>query len=59
MINTKIRELEHHLTEVINSYIDVPIDAKRLIVTNLMYAVSAEADRAIIAEMESNNAEST
>ena len=57
-INRDIRQLEEDLINILNQS-SVNIETKRLICENLMYKLSHEADKFIIAEMEGENAEST
>ena len=49
MINRDIRELEDNIIALLNAS-DVPIEAKRLIVSNIYNLVTKEADKAIIFE---------
>lgn len=58
-MNKDIRQLEDNLINVLNAS-DISVEVKRLIVETIMYKLSHEADKIIIAEIqEENNAEST
>lgn len=58
MMNRDIRQLEQDLIDMLNQS-SVCVEAKRIIVENIMYKLSQEADKIILAEMkESENAES-
>lgn len=48
-MNSKIRQLEDDLINLINSS-DIPIEAKRLIVSNIYHLTMKEADKAILKE---------
>lgn len=57
-MNRDIRQLEQDLIDMLNQS-SVCVEAKRIIVENIMYKLSQEADKIILAEMkESENAES-
>ena len=65
-MNREIRQLGDDLINVLNSS-NVPVEAKRLVVLNIVSLLEKEADRAILAEIketitergEMENAEST
>lgn len=50
-MNKPIRALEDKLIEDLNAAKDVEIEAKRLILTNLLNLVKVQADATILAEM--------
>ena len=50
MINTKIRKLEDEIIETLNKS-DVPIEAKRLIISDVLHIVTKEADKGITLEL--------
>lgn len=49
MINTKIRQLEDSIIQLLNES-DVPIEAKRFVLLHLTHLVEKEADKAILNE---------
>jgi hypothetical protein len=70
-MNRKIRQLEDDVISVLNGS-DCPIEAKRLVVANILNIIEKEADKAILSEIrdtqtiydegllkENENAEST
>lgn len=56
-MNLKIRNLEDTIIDAINAS-DLPIEVKRLIVSDVLNLVIRQADKEVINEV-SNNAEST
>lgn len=58
-MNRDIRQLEQDLIDRLNQS-SVCVEAKRIIVENIMYKLSQEADNIILAEIkEAENAEGT
>ena len=49
-MNTKIRKLEDEIIDALNKS-DVPIEAKRLIISDVLHIVTKEADKAIALEI--------
>ena len=56
-MNRAIRELGDKLIADLNAAADVPLEAKRLIVENILSLVTRKADEAIISEIKSSEAE--
>ena len=50
MMNTKIRKLEDEIINVLNKS-DVPIEAKRLIISDVLHIVTKESDKTIAMEI--------
>lgn len=57
MLNTKIRTLEDAVIELVNGS-DLPMEVKRLILSDVLNLVTRQADKEFINEV-ANNAEST
>ena len=57
-MNTKIRNLEDNIIALLNAETDVPLECKRLILCDVLRITTMASDKAIMQEMESNNAES-
>ena len=53
-MNKKIRELEDKIIATLNES-DIPIEAKRLIIANVLNLVMKESDRVIIYESKEKN----
>ena len=51
MMNLKIRSLEDTLINDLNNS-DIPVEAKRYVLLNLLHLTEKEADKAILAEMQ-------
>lgn len=51
MINTSIRKLEDEIIEIINQSA-VPMEAKRLVVADVLHIVTKEADKEIQRELK-------
>lgn len=49
-MNTKIRKLEDEIVNILNKS-DVPIEAKRLVISDVLHIVTKEADKTIVLEM--------
>jgi hypothetical protein len=49
-MNLKIRKLEEDLISVLNNS-DIPIEAKRLVVQNILNAIENKADKIIMQEL--------
>lgn len=58
-MNQKIRNLEDNIIALLNAENDVPLECKRLIVCDILRIITTASDKAIVQEMESENAEST
>ena len=58
-MNQKIRNLEDNIIALLNAENDVPLECKRLIVCDVLRIITTASDKAIVQEMESENAEST
>lgn len=60
MQNLKIRQLDEALLKVLNDS-DVPVEAKRLILRNMLYRIDVLANEAICEEIkeQENNAKSS
>lgn len=56
MTNREIRELEDNIIALLNAS-DVPIEVKRLIVSNVYNLVTKEADKTIVAESQQKQKE--
>lgn len=57
-MNTKIRNLEDSIIALLNAENDVPLECKRLILCDIVRLITTASDKAIMQEMESDNAES-
>jgi hypothetical protein len=57
-MNTKIRNLEDNIIALLNAENDVPLECKRLILCDILRITTTASDKAIMQEMESDNAES-
>lgn len=51
MENTNIRQLEDNIIEILNQS-DVPLEAKRLVVADVLHIVTKEADKEILNELK-------
>ena len=54
-INFKIRSLEDRIIELLNSETEVPMEAKRLIIADILQLVTKQADKEIAMEVVLNN----
>ena len=52
MINAKIREFENDIINYVNLCEDVPIEAKYLVVKDILQQIKEEANRHVTAERE-------
>lgn len=57
-MNTKIRNLEDNIIALLNAEDDIPLECKRLILCDILRITTAASDKAIMQEMEKENAES-
>lgn len=51
MENTNIRKLEDEIIEILNQS-DVPMEAKRLVISDVLHIVTKEADKEITNELK-------
>lgn len=53
MVNARIRQLSNDICDLLNGYTDIPIEVKRLVISNLLIALDRESEKAIQSEIES------
>lgn len=58
MTNTELRQFFEEIINVVNSHVDIPIEAKRLALFSALQLVERQANEIILLEKEAMDAES-